>query len=641
MRRSSAILIFLSMFPTVAILQYIILKPHLLYGFADIDWAGLLEYKYINNPLSLESFLKFLTKAGVYTTQYYFIGIQESFFGLDYYKYNLVAYVLKFLSTITVFPLIYIITKRKLIAVVGTLIYTFSFTSIAALYSVMTTINYLGVAFMNIFIWLYWYIASKNEQVFSFRNRIGWGLMLSAITSFYLALLFATERMYPLVPIIIIGEFFYISTQQFSKISVMPGLKRLLLLFSPAIVLTIMKPSILNMSMNFFVGSSQLLFRKIAEGNWHLLFTPFAALGSMFLPKEYPLSLGKINLNSLTNYLGFLLGGPLFIFGSITLFVGLLLSKKPRWFIATTFSFYIPLLITSFYIATRREIIDPNLVDAWGKLKMYFDPPFVMPPALIGMFILSLAGAFLLEWVNRKTRENLTLTLFLGPAFAFFFIFLTWLPSDLALVFMGIHRYLTIPAIGISLFLATAISLSYDKMRSIKILKPLSFTVFLLLFPLLMIYNQSIANYFANELDSAGTRASEHIRMKGKLLSYIEDLSETEPSVFFFDESQDAINSYFNETTVLAGFNFWTMFRKDHVMPLQFTPRLVRSYFLCGGNGKFCPEELKKAVIEKDGTWGLKFDDTFYKTENFYAFRFINRDIHNITDELKLTLGLK
>ncbi|MBI2596939.1 hypothetical protein HYW41_02170 [Candidatus Daviesbacteria bacterium] len=632
MRRSPVLLFFLSIFLPVAILQYLILKPHLLYGFADIDWAGLLQYKYINNPFSLESFLEFFTKAGVYTTQYYFIGIQHSLFGLDYYKYNQVAYVLKFLSTITVFPIFFIITKRKLIAIVGTLIYAFSFTSIAALYTVMTTINYLGVAFMNIFIWLYWYLAQKN--------RLAWGLILSAIVSFYLALLFATERMYPLAIFVIVGEFFYIFTQKFSKSSVILGLKRLLLLFSPAIVLTIIKPVILNISMNFFLGTSRLLFQKIAEGNWHLLFTPFAALGSMFLPREYTISFGEIKLNSLIDYLGFLLEGPLFIFGSITLLAGLLLSKKPRRFIITTFIFLIPLLISSFYLATRRETINPDLVDAWGRLRMYFDPGFVIPPTLIGMFVLSLACAFLLEWINSKTRNNLTLALFMGPLFAFIFIFLTWLPADLVLVFMGIHRYLTIPAIGISLVLAITFVLAYDKIRSIKILKPISFIPLLLLLPLFTIYNQSISNYFANELDSAGTRASEHIRMKGKLLSYIENLSESEPSVFFFDESQDPNNSYFNETTVLAGFNFWIMFRENHILPTK-TPKLIRSYFLCGGSGKFCPEKLKEAVVKENGVKGLQFDNIFYKTENFYAFRFINRDLYNITDELKSTLGLK
>lgn len=632
MRRLPALLVFLSIFPIIAILQYIILKPHLLYGFADIDWAGLLVYKNIHNPLSLKSFLKLLSVSGVYTTQYYFIGIQHSLFGFDYYQYNLVAYVLKFLSTITVFPLIFIITKRKLIAVVGTLIYALSFTSIAALYTVMTTINYLGVAFMNIFIWLYWILVQKD--------KLDWKLIISAIVSFYLALLFATERMYPLALFVIIGEFFHISTQKFSKISVMLGLKRLFLLFSPAILLIIIKPGILNISMNFFVGTGQLLFRKIAEGNWHLLFTPLAALGSMFLPKENALSFGEINLNSLTDYLSFLLGGPFFIFGSITLLAGFLLSKNPRRFILTTFVFLIPLLVASFYMATHRLSINPNLVDAWGKLRMYFDPGFVMPSALIGMFTMSLAGAFLLEWVNRKTRDNLTLTLFLGPLFAFFFIFLTWLPADLALVFTGIHRYLTIPAIGISLFLATIIVLIYEKMRSIKLLKPISLTIFLFLIPLLSIYNQSISNYFANELDTAGTRASEHIRMKGKLLSYIQNLSETDPSVFFFDESRDAFNSYFNETTVLAGFNFWIMFRGDHILPIK-PPRLIRSYFLCGGNGKYCPEKLKEAVVEKDGIHGLQFDGIFYKPENFYAFRFINKDLIDITGEIKITIGLE
>lgn len=626
MRLSSVLLIFLIIFPAIAILQYFILKLHLLYGFADIDWAGLLGYKQIKNPFSLEGFLNSWNQSGVYTTQFYYIGIQEYFFDLEYYRYNVVAYVLKFLSTITVFPLIYIITKRKLIATIGTLIYAISFTSVAALYTVMTTINYLGIAFMNIFLWVYWYLVQKF--------RIDWRLMLSAIVGFYLALFLVTERIYPLVPLIVLGEFFYICSQKFSKSSIVLGLKRLLLLFTPAIIIMLIRPNIRSEMIPFFIGNSLGIFQKIYEGNWQLIFTSFTALGSMFLPKEHPLPLGVINLNSLADYLKFLLGGPLFIFGSITLTSGFLLSKNPLKFITITSIILMTLTISAFYLATHRLNIDPTL-------RLYFDPNFVMPNALIGMFIFSLSCAFLLEWIDRRMKDNLTLSLFIGPAFAFFFILLTWLPADIALVFWGIHRYLTIPAIGISLLLATVLVLSYDKLRQRNFTKPLSFAVFLPLFPMFIIYTQSIANYFDYELNVAGTKASEHIRMKGKLLSYINNLSNEEPSAFFFDESQDADNSYFNETTILAGFSFWTRFRGDRILPAQLTPRLIRSYFLCGGNGKFCPEELKKAVVEKDGIKGLQFDNTFYKTESFYAFRFINRDLYDIRDELIQTIGLK
>lgn len=626
MKLSRVLLIFLIITPIVALLQYNLLKAHLLYGFADVDWAGLLTYKYINNPLSIGSFLNAWNKFGVYATQYYYIGIQDYFFGLDYRQYNIVAFILKFLSTITVFPLFYIVTKRKLIAILGTFIYAFSFTSIAALYTVMTTINYLGVAFMNIFLWRYWRLIEKKT--------IDWRLTLSAVATFYLAFFFATERMYPLVLLMIIGEFFYICRHRFSKIYTALSLKRLLLLFAPSIFLMLIKPKISSEMIQFFLGNSLGIFQKISDGNWHLLFTPFAALGSMFLPKEYHLTLGVINLTSLTDYLKFLLGGPLFIFGIIILTLGFLLSKNPRKFILTTIIILISLAVSAFFLATHQQNINP-------ALKLYFDPGFVIPNALIGMFIFSLTCAFFLEWIDRKMQNNLVLSLFMGPAAAFFFIFVTWLPADIVLVFMGIHRYLTIPTIGISLFLATALVLMYDQLRQIRILKSFSFAVFLLLLPMFLMYSQSITNYFDYELNFAGTKATEHIRMKGKLLSYIKNLSETEPSVFFFDESQDPTNSYFNETTVLAGFNFWIMFRENHILPIKFTPKLIRSYFLCGGNGKFCPAELKKTVAVKDGIRGLQINDTFYQPENFYAFRFINRDIYNVTDELKQTIELK
>ncbi len=626
LKTHSSIWLFLFTALIIALIQYFMLKPHLSYAFADIDWGGLLQFKHLKNPFSLESFLNMWNRSGVYATQYYYLGIQEYFFGLDFYQYNIVAYILKFLSTITAFPLFYIITKRKLIATLGTLIYAYSFTTVAALYTVMTTINYLGITFMNIFLWIYWYLAQKK--------RTDWRLLISVILTFYLAFFLATERMYPLMPLVIIGEFLYICSQKFSKSSIVLGAKRLLLLFTPVILLIFIRPNIQSDMIPFFIGNSMGLFQKIFEGNSHLLFTPFASLGSMFLPKEYPLPLGVINLDNLTGYLKFLLGGPLFIFGNIILISGYLLSKNPRKFILVTLTILITLFLASFYIATRRLGIDPSS-------RIYFDPSFVMPNALVGMFVLSLACAFFLEWIDRKMKDNLTLCLFMGPAMAFLFIFITWLPADIALVFVGIHRYLTIPAIGVSLLIATAFVLIYEKLYPKNFTRPFALAVFLLPLLMFVIYSKSIANYFDYELNVAGTKASEHIRMKGKLKSYLKNFSLTEPSVFYFDESQDHNNSYFNETIIMAGFNFWMMFQEDRVLKPELTPLLLRTYFLCGGNEKVCPEKLKEAIVEKDGIKGFLFSGVFYKPENFYAFRFKNRDLYDIRDEIMQTLGLK
>jgi len=143
------------------------------------------------------------------------------------------------------------------------------------------------------------------------------------------------------------------------------------------------------------------------------------------------------------------------------------------------------------------------------------------------------------------------------------------------------------------------------------------------------------------ELEFAGTDSAGHIRMKEKLWSYLGNLSKSEPSVFYFDESQDHENGYFDETTVMAGFNYWMNIRGNNIVYPPLTHVLLRSNLICQEPKSMCLSKVKSLVTTSDGGKGILYGDVFYKAENFYAFRFIDKDIVDIKPEIVKVIGLE
>jgi len=129
--------------------------------------------------------------------------------------------------------------------------------------------------------------------------------------------------------------------------------------------------------------------------------------------------------------------------------------------------------------------------------------------------------------------------------------------------------------------------------------------------------------------------------MKNKLWSFLNNFSNSEPSIFYFDESADHDNGYFDETTVLAGFNFWMRFRGENIVDAKLTPALLRSNLICPEPRSMCLGKVKSLVTTQNGEKGIFYGHIFYKPENFYAFRFINKDIVDIKPEVMKAIGLE
>lgn len=618
----TSLLPFLILIPIVTLFQYFILAPHLRYGFADVDWNFLLSYKNISllNHDPINHFLFAWRTWGVYTYQVYYIGLIQKFFGMDYINFQIVTHVFKIIATLSIYPLIYLVTKSKLAAFLTTIIYAVAYSSVGVMYTVVTSGLFVAVPVMSLFLIWYWHLINKEEN-----STLD---IFIAVVLFFSTLILATERMYPLVPIVALIEGFWWYKNNFSKKVLIQIIKRLTIFIAIFIVMFLSKPS----TFTGFFGNTVDTYVRLRAGNWQVIMSPIISLGSLFLPRDYWKYLGVPNIDNLFAYIGFIISGPLLTFTIITTFLSIFLSKKKRKFIASTLilTFIFSILI---YILSSHQLYIPESV------KMHFDIATIIP-AFIGGFMISLIATLFKEWINQGRKDNLVISMIGGVVIALIFIVLTWVATDYTLIFTGVHRYLTLPSIGSSLFIAGLITIIFRKLYDIKATKVLSYLTFLVLILIILFNATVIKDYFNYELSYAGTDAAGHIRMKNKLWSYLGGISKTEASIFYFDESADHDNGYFDETTIMAGFNSWMRVKGYDIISDKVMLGLLRSNLMCIGERSMCLSKVQELVTQRDGEKGIFYGGTFYKLKNFYAFRFVNRDIVDIKPEVVEAIGL-
>lgn len=630
-KRLPSLLVYIILILVIFFLESKLLAPHLKYGFADVDWGFLYSYKKLGEAPLLKV-LQIWKEWGVYTYQAYYMGIVEHFFPIDNFNFvgiHQVTHYFKFLSAITLFPLIYVLTGKKLLSAITTLLYAVAYPAVGPIYAAAVSGNYPAIAVMNLFLTFYIYMA-KN-------TKIGLIWLGTAIFLFFLTLFLSPERMYPLIPLLILGELFWVWSQKFSRFQVKASIIRASIFSSPMIIMAFL--NILGITSSaggatFFLGNNASLFHKISQGNWSLMLYPLISLGSLFLPREYWWLIGSVrgSMESFSSFWEFFLG-PFLGFLFLTSVLSYFISKKRARFLWLNALLAATLGSIVFVFSTHHLSIDPSLRVHWDSMFLH--------PVIIGIFVLSLAVSCLIEYVTSEKKENYALYLFLGFFVSFLFIFLTWVAAGYNLIFEGIHRYLAIPAIGSSFLIASLITLIYEKIYRLRSLRNFAWVVLLVLIPIIQLNFNVVGKYFQKELYLAGMDGEGHIRMKSKLLSYMGDFDLKEPTLFYFDE-RDYENGYFDETTIIAAFEVWLRFRGKSD-PLMDGPYIqyIRNGVLCPQPDPDCYKKVGEFVVSKNGIQGLIYKGVFYPEKNFYAFRLKNHDISDIKDEVVKEINLK
>lgn len=597
--------LFLILVPIIIISQLTILEPHLEYGFSDVDWGFLSFYK-TQNPYTFNQFIKNIevggTMGGVYTHQIYYIGIQHELFGLDFKSFQLTTHIFKILAILAIFPLLLALSGSRLVAFITTILFAFSYSAVGIMYTVVTSSDYSAILFLGIFILLYWYIVKKD---------IGnWFLLLLLLLLLTLTLFLSTERMYQLPLFICLNEAFLIfQKRKLGKNTI----KRLLIMFLPLILILLAKPMVF---LSYFLSHGIEIVQGISKGNWNLLLTPFVALGSIIIPHDYTKFLGVAKMDSFSSFLDFFITGPLLVLVTVTIVLGTLVFKKS----------YIILQILGLMILSSilLYILGTHFVDHQISIESKVQ-------ALVGFYILAVSIVSLFYWL--RYRDRLLIGLFAGPFLAFLYIFLTWLGAATAEVFSGIHRYLTIPALFIDLFLGTLfvamfINL-YGFLKKFKLLKILALTVFIPLLFFINLNSQQIRIFFNSQLMN-GFGAEDKNLMRDQLNSHLNNLSSSKPSLFYFDFLEDQERGYYYDNALLAGFQSWMLWHPSINFNKDLAPKIFWNNL----------EFLKSSIQIKNGQKVIIFNEKVYDINNFYTFKLKDKKVYDIKDQILNKLGI-
>lgn len=633
--RKKNLLAILFLFIAVIFLEGLVFSNQLNYGFRDVDWQVFYYFKSFGN-LSLNHLLREIKVLGVYIPESYYVGLLVKFLGPDFVHLHLITHLFKILSAITVYLLVLKIFKRRLLAFISSLIYTISYTHAGALFQLSSGGYFLATIFMNLFLIMYY----KSLWI---TGMLKWPLLASILLILTLAI--KPERMYPLLALVFLVEFFIVFLSKFKKTFIFFSINRIIIIFLPLIVLfpfyhalfTKGVPTLFSTN-QFFQGTS-VKIKSILNGNLQLLLEPLASLGSIFLNGDYLKILGQLNFQSFPPFITSLLFGPVLRLGLVTLALFSFNGRK-------SFKFVFSILVAVFFFGLMIYELNMNWQHLVTSARIHFDQNFIAMPSIIGFYILLLSFIFFIKWL--KIRDLTLLPLSLGIGFAFLFILLTWISSDISLIFMGPQRYLSIPSIGTSIFISGLLVMVFERLKQIKFTKQFSWIIFLLLVPLFIINYQVANKFFNDELTFAGVRGNDQIRMKNKLRFLLGEINTQDKSLFYFDESQDHDNAYFNEGTVLAGFEYWTRFNNDGTLNNFPEPGMIRTTRQCLEHTHLsCIKILQVGLVTENGDKGIRYIDSFrgnisnfYKLNNFHAYRFVNKDIIDIREEVLKELDL-
>lgn len=601
--------LFFILIPIVIFSQIYLLAPDLKFGLIDVDNGTLYGFRQLRDkyPDNLQFVINSYKSWGTYSHQFYYLGILNYLFGTNFENYHIIAHIFKIIATIGLYPLFYFLSGSSLVAFLGAILYSFSPSSMGSLYGISNGNDYPAILILSIFLWIY---------LFSFKNNnFSLKLLFWMFVFFFSSLIISPERSIPIIILVLIFETIFL-LRNHSKLRLLTSIKRAGLLFMPIFLFLILKPpSNATGSLSTLLANTGNLLNGIMMGRGDYLLNPFISLSSTFLPDKYWTLIGIVQTDNFLEYMVRLLTLPLVTVFIPTSIIIAFFSKKPLRFILIVF-----------------------LITVFGGVFSYFGAlghqGALINQAVAGFYILGLAVGFLMEYLESK--NNLYFGLFFGPFISFVFILTMWLTSGSMDTFKGIYRYLTIASIFSCLFLGNIIALLFKRIyRKSLFFKLLSLLPFLLLIQVIRLNIGEIKDYYDHSL-AIGYGWEDQNKMRQLLLPYYRNLSLGSPRIIYADIHTDAINTQYYSNTIYAGWDAWPMYFPGVNFKPGIIPYMAIDYSV-----------LKSWVIKRDGTTGifypgtfLSYKPTFYRSENFFAIRFVNRNLIDITQEIKEELKL-
>lgn len=612
------LLLFFFITVLVAAIEFNFLNSALGIGFSPDDWELYLRFKSLGvNPLS--KIPQVWQERGLYTSyQIYYMGLLDFLAGYNHQLFQIINLIFKTLATVSLFPLMLVVFKRRFLAALTTLMYAFSFSAIGSLDFPVKGSDYIAIFWMSIFLIIYYLIVKK-------KLNLTWQYLATGVL--IISVSFSPIRMFPLVVIPLLVEVYLLGKNP-SKLRLKQFFLRMLILYTPFILFISKIPSVL-------IGGPPIgIFRRVVfDGDWYILLSPISGLGYTFVSDQYwGKVFGLIKTDNLIEYIGFLSQGPLVVFALLTLILASLqLNNRRRFFFKVLALNFIAEIIVYFIAFNYRYL--PIIK------KINFDPP-ALYPVLFGLYILIVASVFFIKWL-KKEETNLVLPFWIGLTFLILFTFATWAFAPLGTGFNGTSYYLVVASIGTSIFLSAFLNLLFDKARQIKgRIKRFSLTALIVsLFILIFLTSVKTIDDHFKVLIKNGRGTKLQLAMQQKIRQTVK-FEVWGPVLIFFDTSEIADDSTYYIETVLYSLPSWMHLQGSKVVNgcvevFYNKQKLKELVQIKNGQKVF----LYRGLCVEIGGKGVYYQDTFYNEENFYAFYLKDRSFIDIRIQTLKQLG--
>lgn len=627
--KNSTFWTFLLLVALVCFIQLTIFQPFIQYRLnIREDWPFLIFYRTLHpDPLS-QLWTVWTKYAGLHnTTHVYHIGILSEIFGYNYQYYPVANIVLKILATLSIFPVIIIIFKSRLLAFLTTILFSISSATAGPLRWITNGKDFIAVAALNIF------FISYYQTIVSYSKRL---LVLSTFL-FFIVYLLSPPRMFSLLLLIPLFEIFWLlKTRKLSNVRY--SLIRLIFFFLPAVLISIQAPVSTCCPVT---SRPQMLLGDILSGHLFNFVDPLTSVGWSIFTNDYWKYFGELNILALTNfgnYLIFLIQGPLIVFFILTIILSIILSKKPSKFFIYVFSLNFILEISVFFLANRYP---PLTSDATLHLLLLRYPTFIT------IYIFTIAFFSFLSCRKNELKDGISEAVWIGPLISIVFLLPMWvIMGRLINDWNSVNRYFLLPALGATLFMGAILTAFYERLKSKKLLKFVSLIIIsIIIFNLYQTNKAAIQKEFMPESEPR-VKISDRQLLHQKLMKKLAVLAPRGDLLIYFDfDESDLGAKYYNEALTLVDFGDVIHFLRG------------RETYGCIG-GLSDKETLKKIIqvrsnevgfeyggkcVDKDtGTGGIREGPQpwFYTVDKFYAFSIKNGDFIDIKDQMLKELGI-
>lgn len=547
------------------------------------DWLAFFRYKQHVDPGSGQwnHLTYYLTPYG---PQDILMGILQKIFNYESTPYYILSFIFRMTAAVSFYPLVYYLTKSKLASFFALLFFSITTIGLDTTNWVFNMPSYITIALFNIF--LYFFLKSRQE------NRIK--LLIIAAIFYYLAYVTTPIRMHGSLLFIFFLEVFWVLQKRSFTITKMSALRFCAVLIVFLIVrFTGQSQGPPQEPMERFMIGLTTDLRMFSQGRFDFIFYPIVMFGSMLIPD---LIGPQGQIKTLRQLL------PIFIFTGIAFsLLAFFVIKNIRDFRS---KFFINLLV-----ALGLWIVLVSLVFKGNQ--NFFNNTNQIFSLLIGGYTLILIGFLIIKFFKQKYISQ-ALVLGISWSFMSFFFAWWWVPAS---IFSTTYRYLIVSAVGISILLATIISLGKGRRAQI--------SLFILLLSLIILHIISTRMYINNLLQSHSQEISNKIWAK---IPHIPEVGKTkEPLIFYFEG--DGTNGAILHNVITFG----------------FPPHMALLYNIREGDRTPVPmsdfREVISAVKDGQSFKAYGFPQKPIPLDRVYAFRLQGQDhLINMTDLVRQKL---